>query len=266
MGRAARELARRRNSRERLARMIESPEHVIVIHYSCESFYDREDGPSPRITSIAVRNLGSGQTTSFSIHQAAEVSQIPAEQIEEQFNTLERETLDRYFEYVLAHTGYQWLHWNMRDINYGFQAIDHRYRVLGGVPIEIPESSRFDMARAMVAIFGIGYIAHPRLMNLVTRNHISDKDFLLGKDEAEAFRNGEYYRLHLSTLRKVDVIASIAERADNGTLKTNSRWSDRTRLYPQAVGEWLREHWIPSIVFALITILSFVLGLASPWR
>jgi len=38
-----------------------------VIHYSCESFYDRPNGASPRITSIAVRKLDSGQTLSFSI-------------------------------------------------------------------------------------------------------------------------------------------------------------------------------------------------------
>jgi hypothetical protein len=251
---------------EQLARMVESPEHAIVIHYSCESFYDREDGTSPRITSIAVRNLGSGQTVSFSIHQTAEIRQIPLEQIEQNFDTLERETLDRFYEYVRAHTGYHWLHWNMRDINYGFQAIDHRYRVLGGTPVEIPESSRFDLARAMVAIFGIGYVGHPRLPKLTKKNRISDKDFLVGKDEAEAFRNRQYYQLHLSTLRKVDVIANIAERADSGTLKTNSRWSDRFRLYPQAAGEWLKEHWLPSLVFALLTIISFVLGLSAQWR
>ena len=43
-----------------------------VIHYSCESFYDRPEGQSPRITSIAVRRLDTGQTLSFSIYQVAE--------------------------------------------------------------------------------------------------------------------------------------------------------------------------------------------------
>ena len=32
-------------------------ENVWVIHYSCESFYDRTDSRSPRITSLAVRKL-----------------------------------------------------------------------------------------------------------------------------------------------------------------------------------------------------------------
>ncbi len=36
--------------------------NVQAIHYSCESFYDRPEGQSPRITSIAIRLLDSGQT------------------------------------------------------------------------------------------------------------------------------------------------------------------------------------------------------------
>lgn len=43
--------------------------NVWVVHYSCESFYDRPNGASPRITAIAVRKLDSGQTVSFSSRQ-----------------------------------------------------------------------------------------------------------------------------------------------------------------------------------------------------
>jgi hypothetical protein len=40
-------------------------ENVSVIHYSCESFYDRPNGASPRITSIAVRKLDTGRRCHF---------------------------------------------------------------------------------------------------------------------------------------------------------------------------------------------------------
>jgi hypothetical protein len=56
--------------------------NVSVIHYSCESFYDRPNGASPRITSIAVRKLDSGQTLSFSIHQVAERGGVAFGEIE----------------------------------------------------------------------------------------------------------------------------------------------------------------------------------------
>ncbi len=108
------------------------PEYTIVIHYSCESFYDRADGSSPRITSIAVYNIGSGQTNSFSIHQKAEIKKYSRNDIEKHYEELEKLMLDDFYDFVKLHEKYNWLHWNMRDINYGFQAIAHRYKVLGG--------------------------------------------------------------------------------------------------------------------------------------
>ena len=47
-----------------------------IIHYSCGSFTESETGYSPRITSIAIYNLKSGQTTSFSIHLLIHVQVI----------------------------------------------------------------------------------------------------------------------------------------------------------------------------------------------
>src|SRR3954449_8797099 len=91
--------------------------NVWVIHYSCESFYDRPEGRSPRITSIAVRNLDSGQTASFSIHRIAERAQISFDKIEKKYDELERKMLDGFFEHTRNHRGTKYLHWNMRDIN-----------------------------------------------------------------------------------------------------------------------------------------------------
>jgi len=31
----------------------------------------------------------------------------------------------------------KWIHWNMRDVNFGFEAIVNRYKILGGKVIEI---------------------------------------------------------------------------------------------------------------------------------
>ena len=63
-------------SRGVIDRLFADAANVWVIHYSCESFYERTDGRSPRITSIAIRKLDAGQTVSFSIHQVAEVDGI----------------------------------------------------------------------------------------------------------------------------------------------------------------------------------------------
>lgn len=64
---------------------------VYAIHYSCESFFDDLDGRSRRITSIAVMNLKTGQTNSFSIHQVAEVTRVQPSDIVSQYDSLERD-------------------------------------------------------------------------------------------------------------------------------------------------------------------------------
>jgi hypothetical protein len=51
--------AKWKRAKQHLDELFQRPEHAVVIHYSCESFYDRENNPrSPRVTSIAIRNLG----------------------------------------------------------------------------------------------------------------------------------------------------------------------------------------------------------------
>jgi hypothetical protein len=120
--------------------------NVSIIHYSCESFYDRPNGASPRITSIAVRKLDSGQTLSFSVHQVAEQGGVPFGEIEGHYDALERQMLDAFYAHVGGYKGLKYLHWNMRDINYGFAAIEHRHRVLGGTPVIIDDDKKIDLS------------------------------------------------------------------------------------------------------------------------
>ena len=260
MGSAIRRLQKRSKAKRLLSELMYDSEHILVIHYSCESFYDRPSGTSPRITSIAVKNFDTGQTKSFSVHQMAERRGV-LHKIDQVYDVLEKEMLDEFYKYVHAHSGFKWLHWNMRDVNYGFEALEHRYKVLQGEPQEIPEQNRIDLNRLLIAIYGVGYIGHPRLTMLIEKNKISSKDFLTGADEAEAFINKEYVRLHFSTLRKVDDLANIAYRADQGSLKTNTTWKEYWNCIPQAIGEWFKEHWLASLLLGVIGIIGLIIGL-----
>ncbi|WP_221644688.1 MULTISPECIES: hypothetical protein [unclassified Nostoc] len=171
--------------------------------------------------------------------------------------------LDEFYNYVRHHASHIWLHWNMRDINYGFPAIAHRYKVLQGEPEEISESKLVDLSRLLIAIYGISYIQHPRLNSLVEKNSITYRDFLDGKGEADAFINKEYVRLHQSTLRKVDVLANIVERTANGSLKTNSSSKDIYGNYFTALIELIKENPVISGVLGLISFVSAVIGIIS---
>lgn len=249
-----RELYRKwKRANHQLDDVFRQPEHTVVVHYSCESFYERDNPRSPRITSIAVRNLDTGQTKSFSIHLVAERRGL-LNSIDQHYDALEREMLEEFFETARTQQHCKWLHWNMRDANYGFEALENRLRALGGVPFRLDERNRYDLSRILVSIFGVGYIPHPRLEKLMVENKIAARDFLNGQQEADAFVAKEFVKLHQSTLRKVDVLANIAERAHGGALKTYASWWEQHGRSVMAAGEWLKEHWIPKALIALLGI------------
>ena len=245
----------------RLKKISSNPENVYVIHYSSESFYSSETGQSPRVTSIAVRNFSSGQTMSFSIHKFAELEHVPLDKIKDNYDELERRMLEGFYKYVRERGNVDWVHWNMRDINYGFAALEHRLSVLGGEPVKIDEQRKFDLSRALVTLYGRGYSKHPRMESLMVANSMTTKDFLSGEKEAAAFKEGQYIALHQSTLRKVDTFCNFMDGAIDGTLKTRATWRERHDLHDLANA--VKDHWlIVTLGFtaAIITIMASAFG------
>ena len=238
-----------------------NPENYLIIHYSCESFYDILDGRTPRITSIAIYSYNTAQTDSFSIHKTAEKMHICMDEIEAEYDALEKNMLDEYFKFIKEHQGKKWIHWNMRDINYGFKAIEHRYEVLGGDPYIINDVDKYDLSRLLIQKYGVDYIEHPRMESLLKFNGIKPKDYLKGAEEASAFANKEYIRLHQSTLRKVDVFANILNRAIQGTLKVRSKWHDIYGISLQGIFEYSQTRWWTRLMKSIILlVLGAVLG------
>lgn len=242
-------LKKRKKALTDIQTLVENAANLLIIHYSCESFYDIKDGRTPRITSIAVRYFNTGQTETFSIHKVAEKKGFITD-IESHYDELEKIMLSDFYKFVKTHLNNNWVHWNMRDINYGFQAIDHRFSVLGGKPTTIPDSQKFDLARKLVDIYA-DYADHPRLEKLIEMNNITKKDFLSGAEEAKAFDELKYVELHRSTLRKVDIFHSILERVIDNSLKTKSKWNHIYGFTPQGIFVSIKDHWL----FALISIV-----------
>lgn len=267
MGRASNVLKRRKTAEAAVTLLFDHPDNVYAIHYSCESFFDIKDGRSPRITSIAVVNMKDKQGESFSIHQIAERRQIVPTDIKSNYDKLEQEFLSEFYDFVKRNTGVKWVHWNMRNIQYGFPAIAHRLKVLGGHPVDIHGSTLYDLADLLQTIYGPNYVPHPRMERLVDKNQITKTNFLSGADEALAFEEERYVALHQSTLRKAEMIVSITERQWKGILKTDATWRERYKLNLVAVTDLFTDHWLfktigfLSIVVGLVTGIIFLVGL-----
>lgn len=261
IGQANERRRKRKEAQEDLGRVLKDRRSIMVIHYSCESFYDRPEGASPRITSLAIRSFATGQTTSFSIHQMAERKSISHDQISSRYDELEKEMLTEFNEFLAQHKDKWWIHWNMRDMNYGFPAIAHRCRVLGLQPTELSDDRLLDLARTMYRLFGATYASHPRLKSIVEMNKISNKDMLDGQQEADAFDRGEYVKLHQSTLRKVDILASLLERVEDGQLKTASTPREQYGSRIAVVAAFFQEHPLAIVGLSAIGIIGFIITL-----
>ncbi|STX50762.1 Uncharacterised protein [Legionella busanensis] len=249
-------LNKRKIALKQIKLLIEKPENVLLIHYSCESFYDRDSMCSPRITSIAVTNLYSRQTHSFSIHQEAEI-RGKLDDIDNNYDFLEREMLTKFYKFVDKNSMKKWVHWNMKNSNYGFLAIEHRFKVLGGEPIVISDQDKIDLNSLLIDIYGVGYIGHPRLEKLIDKNNISKSNFLSGQNEADAFEKKDYLKLHQSTLRKTDIFCNILERINNKKLKTNLNFSSLQGNRILYFIDWFNNH---SIIVFLLAISGWIFG------
>jgi hypothetical protein len=191
------------------------------------------------------------------VHLSAERLKIPYSQIKERYTELERDLLMDFSNFATKHLSFTWVHWNMRDSNYGFPAIYHRCRLHEIEPTEIAPTSLVDLARCLVEIYGSNYIDHPRLPSLMARNNITDLGYITGSSEPKAFEDGDYVGLHRSTLRKVDTFETILTRAHTGTLKTNYRWRDIYGKSAKDVIFFLKEHW----AYSLLGMIMLVIGI-----
>ena len=80
------------------------------------------------------------------------------EKIEDHYDDLERDMLTEFFAFMKVHQHFKWLHWNMRDANYGFEALENRLKALAGEPFHLDERNRIDLSRMLIGIYGVGYM------------------------------------------------------------------------------------------------------------
>jgi hypothetical protein len=242
------------SNRDFIKEMKRNPENFFIIHYSCQSLYDDNEALSPRITSIAISHYATEQTVSFSTHSIAEELHIARENVRDRFDEVERKLLQEFYIFVRDRRDKYWIHWNMRNLTYGFEHLEHRYRVLGGkdAPV-IPVERRLNLNDLLADRFGSGYAKHPKLKSLMELNGGIHRHFLTGEEEVNAFRNNEFLRMHNSTLSKVGFLYSAVRKLLSGTLRTASRG------FGVALDR-LFESRTAKTVGSLATIITIVVG------
>lgn len=207
---------------------------VFIIHYSCESFYEKPDGFSSRITAISIKNYLSDQSFSFSIAETAEKMTISKDMLEQKLDEVELKMLESLFSFFNLNKSSYFVHWNMTSSQYGFHALYHRIEKYGGKPVKLNENRLFDLAEILKSIHGNKYVSNPRLDKLTEINELNKRDFLTGPEEAKAFEDRQFDRLQMSTLRKVTCISKILELQFSKKLKieTTANWAEQSMNRP----------------------------------
>lgn len=229
---------------------------AYFIHYSCQTLSDENEGYSPRITSIAVLHALSSQMHSFSVHLVAEEMGIPREEIFDRYDDIERQMLKNYFDFLATKRDNSiWVHWNMSNINYGFEALEHRFRVLThNEPIHIDEKNKFNLSTIIKKKFGADYVKHPQMVNLMELNGGRDRHFLSGEEEVRAFKAKEFIKLHNSTMYKTYFFREVFNRLISNTLRTeNNQFKYKlNQLYQNPMVQILGIIGIIGSLFALV--------------
>ena len=76
----------------------------------------------------------------------------------------------------------------MRNLTFGFEHLEHRYRVLGGNDASVvPVERHINLNDIFSDRDGIDYAGHPKMKSLVELNGGTHRHFLTGPEEVEAF-------------------------------------------------------------------------------
>lgn len=136
----------------------------------------------------------------------------------------EKEILSDFFDYVQNHPNKIYVGWNLKDISYGTQVLERRYKELEGKEPPIIKNV-FDLDGIIEERYGKEYVDHEpqgKLYNLLNLNNISCISFLSGKVEAEFYEKNEFRKIEMSNSCKVAGIKKLLELLFDNKLETNA--------------------------------------------
>lgn len=181
-------------AREALARIKRHRKNCLVIHYACQSLFDDKEGHSPRIAAIVVTDYDNNQTTSFAMHMMAEKLGIAKGDIKDRFDDVEKLLLETFYDFVRNHPGNIWVHWNMKDLVFGFEVLAHRYGVLTGKNApSIDIDNRINLAELLIGRYGQKYADVPHIPKLMEMNGALGGTLLQARTKSICLRRASFH-------------------------------------------------------------------------
>ncbi|MCP2043063.1 hypothetical protein [Pontibacter sp. HSC-36F09] len=179
---------------------------------------------------------------------------------EHELDIAEKDLLSKFYKYVRANKSCKWVHWKMKDLTYGFQVLELRFKSMKGKPARIQHECKYDLSEILKQVYSNNYENNGdigKLLALAKRNGFKPVRALTGSQEAEAFNRKEYQLLHHSTQKKVEGLAFILQEAARDNLKVAARFY---HVYGNNFSGFVRlvmEHPTYSILSMIATLYPF---------
>lgn len=256
----------RKEAFKRINKLLEDPAKVLIIHYSQAKTYDEDYAViSPIISAIVVKSLSGDLEKHFSLYYEADKANIPIEEIENSYRELELRNLRSFNEFVRRKKECLWVHWEMKNIHFGFEAIKHRYeKIFFELPEEkqyevIPDNQKLNLCKVLEDIYGEKFAENPdKLASLIktNNNQILNNNYLtLDKEETE-FENKNHPSIIKSLDCKVDFLRKALRLLSMKRLKVVNK-----NYY--AIFVDMVNHPFFTLIGWLATVLAFILGIYS---
>lgn len=199
-----------------LKKLTEDPSKVLFIHYSQSNTYDDDDygNISPIITTIVIKSLDGQIDKQFAIHFEADKADIPKDEIQDSYRDLELRILKSFNDFARRHSECNWIHWDMKNIHFGFEAIKHRYeKIFGNLReyFEIPINNKKNLRNIIEGMYGENFVAGPDMLKSLLKfnsGNIENNAFLSSSRESTEFENKNFTNVIQSVDLKVDFIKS----------------------------------------------------------
>lgn len=203
-----------------LRKLTEDPSKVLFIHYSLSNTFDDDDygSISPIITSIVIKSLDGQIDQQFAIHFEADKADIPIDEIQYSYRDLELRILKAYNDFVRRHRECNWIHWDMKNIHFGFEAIKHRYeKIFGNLNDynEIPINNKKNLRDIIEGMYGENFVDGPdalKALLICNSGNIDNNSYLSSDIESTEFEHKNFTNVIKSVDLKVDFIRKTTRR------------------------------------------------------
>jgi hypothetical protein len=240
-----------------------NPSQALVIHYSRQNLMDNESGvATPRVIAIMVKSLDGKQNNCFAIHHEAEKADIILENITDFYDQLEERLLRSFNAFVKSNRECKWIHWDMNDVHFGFEAIKHRYCVMveeeGKDFQEIPNHNRINLNSLLKDIYGANYEKEPQLENLMKSNNggVTKTGHLTIEEEATAFKSLGFPIILESLRCKVNFLLDVVDKTMSEKLKVSSKY------FVNKLRDFI-THPVTATIALILTLLGIILKVVS---